>query len=254
MSTPEAITNTASGTGSNSTMFMVLALLIILAFGYIFYQQKQILERDTPLLIDGSGKDAKIQRTEPGSRISKSPIGVQFSYTFWIYVDDMNYNYGKAKHILHFGDSEGTKYCPGIWIYPETNNLYVRVNSYVDVNIPSTDFRSRIQDPCDVSDIPIQRWVCIGVVLNNRTLDVYVDGQLRRSCELDGVVKIPDGANLYINKNGGFSGKIANLRYYNRAISSTEVSSVNARGFQDWKFIETITSYTSPIRFNVDLN
>jgi len=257
METMPMVQTTSSGGSGNS--LMIIGLFVLIFILYMLYQEKKRLEREKPLIIDGSGKDGKTEMIVDGLRILPSKIGVQFSYTFWMYIDDLNYKYGKPKHILHFGNENNTVYCPAVWIYPEESNLYVRINSYFDTNLNSSlsnplEWRWRVQDPCDVNKIDIQRWVCVGVVLNNKTLDVYVDGELKRSCELNGVVKIPQDAKLYINRDGGFSGRIANLRYYTYAVSSSEMASINSGGFNDWKLIEKITSITSPVRLNITVN
>jgi hypothetical protein len=87
-------------------------------------------------------------------------------------------------------------------------------------------------NPCDIVDIPLQRWVHIGIVLWNRSLDVYLNGKLARSCALKGIPNINNG-NLYITQNGGYQGDMATLRYYNRALNASEVYEIYREG-QDY--------------------
>ncbi len=83
--------------------------------------------------------------------------------------------------------------------------------------------------PCDIVDIPLQRWNHIVVILWNRNLDVYLNGKLARSCALKSVPQLNNGS-LFLFQDGGFSGDLANLRYYNRAISTNEVYSIYKQG------------------------
>ena len=46
---------------------------------------------------------------------------------------------------------------------------------------------------------------------------------------LSGVPKQNYG-NIYVNHNGGFSGLLSNLRYYNRAITITEIQDIVQAG------------------------
>ena len=63
-------------------------------------------------------------------------------------------------------------------------------------------------------NIPVQRWVHLGLILQNKTLDVYLNGSLKRSCILKNIPKsIKQTDNIYINQNGGFNSKISDINY-----------------------------------------
>ena len=51
------------------------------------------------------------------------------------------------------------------------------------------------------------------VSVNGRTLDIYIDGKLVRTCVMPGVVKVPDSSNVLITPNGGFSGSTSTIKY-----------------------------------------
>jgi len=83
--------------------------------------------------------------------------------------------------------------------------------------------------PCDIIDIPLQRWNHVVVILWNRSLDVYLNGKLARSCTLRSVPILNDGP-LFVTQEGGFKGDMASLKYYNRAINAEEVYKVYKNG------------------------
>ena len=82
---------------------------------------------------------------------------------------------------------------------------------------------------CDIVNIPVQRWVHIAMVLHNRTMDVYLNGKLSRSCTLDSLPKFNNG-DVHINKDEGFHGEICDLMYISRAIYPSEVMSYYLSG------------------------
>jgi len=106
--------------------------------------------------------------------------------------------------------------------YPEVKG----VNSYSKLKSMNPDYYSEFELdsnlPCDIIDIPLQRWNHIAIVLWNRSLDVYLNGKLARSCTLRSIPQINNGP-LWITQNGGFKGDMASLRYFNRAINPEEV-------------------------------
>ena len=161
---------------------------------------------------------------------------------------------------------------PSIWFYPEDNNLAVRVSTMVNNTQYDTtlypDYPQKLQSAsgngvytvvnpylyhsvsknnpeqssyldttvvCDISNIPLQRWVMVSVMLWNRTLDVYINGMLVRSAVLPGVplFNVNDLSNIYVGSgraDGTFNGYISRLKYYQRAITAKEVMGLYRTG------------------------
>ena len=77
---------------------------------------------------------------------------------------------------------------------------------------------------CDLPEIDLQRWVNITVAVNGRTVDVYLNGKLSRSCVLPKTFKVDAGgysANLLTY--GGFGGQIAQTYMYDAALNPEQV-------------------------------
>ena len=52
--------------------------------------------------------------------------GIEFTYAFWMYIDDWSYKYGSWKHILHKGSPDSwPNRCPGVWLHPTENKMRV---------------------------------------------------------------------------------------------------------------------------------
>ena len=156
---------------------------------------------------------------------------------------------------------------PSIWLYPNENKMMVRVSTikgdtvydkntyansptvnggsdgstvYTAVNPVSlaannsNDKSAWLQTSyaCDIDNIPLQRWVQVTAILWNRTLDVYINGKLVRSCILPGIPVHEDDElqTIYVGSNKTFNGYISRLKYYNRAITAKDVMTLYERG------------------------
>lgn len=153
-------------------------------------------------------------------KVRNSDEGLEFSYSVWIYVQDWTRGW---KNIFVKGDKSngaGTSSAraPGLWLYPDTNALHARINTFASPN-----------EGCDIKNIPLQKWVHIVYVLNNRTVDMYIDGKLERSCVLRGVPKLNE-EDVHVCDNGGYFGKISNLVYYRYALKPDEVYNIYSGG------------------------
>lgn len=84
---------------------------------------------------------------------------------------------------------------------------------------------------CMVDNIPIQKWVNVIVSLYGRTLDIYIDGKLVRTCVVPGVVKVNNNSNLQVTPSGGFSGWTTNFNYWAYASNPQEAYNIYKDGF-----------------------
>ena len=81
-----------------------------------------------------------------------------------------------------------------------------------------------VQPVCDLPEIDLQRWTMITVVLTGRTIDVYLDGKLNRSCISASFFKVdPTGVKPVITDRGGFDGYVGNTKVANHAMNPDEI-------------------------------
>ncbi len=223
--------SSSMNTGSNSVFNkqMGYILLVILAIAIIVIvivvivnknrnRNNQNIIIDTPVNAFGMRNNR--------FTVKNSELGLEFSYSVWIYIQDWTHGW---KNIFVKGSgSPGSSVAgqpassqlraPGLWLYPDTNSLHARINTYASPN-----------EGCDIKNIPLQKWVHIGYVLNNRTVDMYIDGKLERSCVLRGVPKLND-SELIVCDNNGFFGKISNLVYYRYALKPEDIHNIYSNG------------------------
>ena len=149
-----------------------------------------------------------------------------FAYSVWFYIDDWSYRYGEPKIILGRLDADLNP-SPSIVLGAIENNVKIETTVY-----PSTETsNSGSTHTCNVANVPIQKWVNLIVSLYGRTLDVYIDGKLVRTCVLPGVAKIANNAPVYITPLGGFSGYTSNIHYYGDALNPQQAYNIYRRGY-----------------------
>jgi hypothetical protein len=208
-------------TTNSSILYILLGiiLLIVLIVVIVILVKKANKNKNNVSVLLESPADAFDLKNKSFS-VKNSDEGLEFSYSVWIYIQDWTRGW---KNIFVKGDKTdgaGTNSAraPGLWLYPDTNALHARINTFASPN-----------EGCDIKNIPLQKWVHIAYVLNNRTVDIYIDGKLERSCVLRGVPKLNDEP-VRVCDNGGFFGKISNLVYFRYAIKPDEVYKIYASG------------------------
>ena len=337
---------------------IIILILVIILIIYVLYQLYQFIKkvrRNAPTLLT-KPTNARRPDVYPAKRLPPSNVGSEYTYTFWMYVDDWNYHYDQPKHILSRG-SDPTKdpatfVCnPGVWFYPKQTNLVIRFDTYgrkpnynylpgqelsgqapsggnatfQDITLsgcqekcdslntcagfslnnktgqcilkdspysagkstqkckqdsdcgsgnycndgicaseydsygktasmmPTSDLKDT-NEICDIIQLPVQRWVHVGIVLWNRTTDIYLNGKLRRSCILKGVPKVPWGADLYRTQNGGFGGKMAQIRYFNRALNATEIYKIYSKGPLHWNLLQELSDMVPKVSVSASVS
>ena len=94
--------------------------------------------------------------------------------------------------------------------------------------------RQAFEDKCGkclVEDFPLQKWVHVVISQYNQVLDIYVDGKLRSSCVMPGFPMLTQ-ENLVLSPDGGFSGQMTGVTYYNTALGADEVYHIYKDGPQ----------------------
>tara|TARA_B100001093_G_scaffold443349_1_gene445611 strand:+ start:2830 stop:3804 length:975 start_codon:yes stop_codon:yes gene_type:complete len=265
--TENFLNSTNSFFGSNTMIAKATFLLLVLIiFVFLFYIFSKILfyflsPSETPYIVKGM-KDATQSLIIPQSTSDKSAIpiyrskneydGVEFTYSCWIYVNDVNYNENTDfKHVFHKGSTNssedaydgvyGPNNAPGVYLYNGKKNIsdnlldkYPLLGMLVRLNIyHNTDDKHepyKYYEDIFVDGIPIKKWVNVIIrVTTQNIVDIYINGTLTKRHQLSNIVK-QNYDNIYVNMNGGFSGNLSNLKYYNYAISIFEITGINAGG------------------------
>ena len=214
-------------------LLVIIGFVIILRFG-IQIMSWSYNSLKSPKLFNGmiDAKQMMIIPQDPSNKDSKTilksvnqPGGIEFTWSVWMLIDNMQYNAGQYKHIFHKGNNDiatnGLNFPnngPGLYIAPNTNELVVIMNTFDTINEEIT-----------ISDIPINKWINIIIRCRNTTIDTYVNGVVTKSVKLVGVPKQNYG-DVYLSLNGGFSGNTSNLSYYDYALSTSDIRDIMEDG------------------------
>jgi hypothetical protein len=93
---------------------------------------------------------------------------------------------------------------------------------------------------CQLENIPLQTWTNVVVVVQDRAVDMYLDGRLVKSCLFTGIPKTIVGSDFQITPDGGFMGYTAGATYYNRALGPAEVYSIYQAGHGGGSFWSSV--------------
>ena len=238
-------------------LIFVILLCIFVAYGLylivattIFNQSKIVIAGTrVPIL-------ANTYTKYPITSFNKTGNGKRRTFTFWIYINDMNKYTGQYKHVLHIGDSNDDirRASPYIFLDKNENKMFIRFSAVKDDSLTTSlssvqgltpdQFNKFMTQGIEVPYIPIQRWVHIAVVVNENanggTIVAYVDGDISKIVSTGEI--LPSGetlkvTNLELDKTGdlyvggnfegitgpGFSGLITKVTMFNYDLNDRDV-------------------------------
>jgi len=217
---------------------------VVLFQGMVMGNQQMVIVQDP------SGST----NTIPLSRSTNQTGGMEFTWSVWVFIDNLQYNEGTLRNIFSKGDGNfmvpfanaPTTYptklvdssfsdislnnsagfsnsvyminAPGLYLAPYDNTLVVVMNTY-----------DNMFENIEIPDIPLNKWFNVIIQLQGSTLNVFINGIITESVQLVGVAKQNYG-NVNVAMNGGFGGFESNLTYYNYAIGTKEIYDLVRKG------------------------
>ena len=187
-----------------------------------------------------------------------------YTYSIWLYIANWNYRVGEAKGVFVRNDRTGNP-APWVALDKNLNNIIVTLATYPSDHAQSSG--GATTHSCVLENIPLQAWANVLITLNNRALDLYLDGKLVRTCVLPGVPKMSSGSNLVLcpsagaepsqnescalemvcngkkdvlgssssggsggQGDAGFEGFVSNFQYFSRAVNPREAYAIYREG------------------------
>ena len=227
------------------TLLVMFIFFLLLKFSITFIP-KLFKESNSPYIFNGTiegshsvviPQDPKHDNAIPILRSVNEKHGIEFSWSLWMFLDDNAVSIGNTNiHIFHKGDShtyttDDNKVfhkiaAPGLYLDGQNNNLLVTMNTH------NTDETEEKLEQISVSGVPMNKWVNIIIRVKNRRVDVYINGTIKRSVELDGVPKQNYGE-IFIAQNTSSSlqgSKLSNLRYHDYALNVYDIQKLVQSG------------------------
>lgn len=166
-----------------------------------------------------------------GKRKLKNSNSQNFTFSVWFYVDDWSKNYGQRKPLLTARTETG-KTPLNITMGAEVNDLDITTECYTSTGQASTPGGSTNSKTCTLQNFPLQKWVNLIISVYGRTLDVYIDGKLVRTCVLPGPVAVDGGlGQVVLTPAASFTGQTADLTYWSTATNPQQAYNIYASGF-----------------------
>lgn len=234
---------------NSNSIVAQLAFFLLVLFGFIIllrlgisFLGYMLSPSGSPKLINGMidakqlvviPQDPEAEGAVTIARSVNADEGIEFTWSVWVFIDDLTYNSGKYRCVFYKGndyaknpnandsETQGLNFpnnAPGLYLAPNTNDLVVMMNTFNVIN-----------EEIIINDVPINKWVNVIIRCKNNTLDVYVNGSIIKSHDLHGVPKQNYG-DVYVAPNGGFSGYISNLWYYNYGLGISEIQRLVNKG------------------------
>jgi hypothetical protein len=185
-----------------------------------------------------------------GSNVPSS----NFAYSIWFYVNSWNYRYGEAKVIYgrmgakstpgsgSVSGVNGVDPCPAVVLDPVENNISISLGCYPGVDQePTTPGGTSVVHTCSVANVPIQKWVNLIVSVYGRSMDIYIDGKLVRTCLLPGVANVNNNSDVHVTPAGGFDGWTAKFQYYPDALNPQQAFNIYTQGYSSW--LSSLSAY-----------
>ena len=208
--------------------FAILFRLTVALITWLFSPSGKVM------LVDGyiNGSDSTIISQDPSIkqavtilRSNNEKTGIEFTWSIWLFLNNFTTD-TTYHHVFNKGNKEvGTNgivspnNAPGLYINPKYDGIRVIMNSFDDP----------LSEIVDIKDLPIAKWMNVVIRIQGVNCDVYVNGRLTKRRIMKKVVKQNyDDVNICLN--GGFSGYLSNLSYYNNAISIAEIQDILMSG------------------------
>tara|TARA_B110000908_G_C10207891_1_gene428661 strand:- start:412 stop:1218 length:807 start_codon:yes stop_codon:yes gene_type:complete len=220
--------------GDSKVSKLVKAVLIIILIVFAISIIKKAVtgykkyKDGSPWILKGTkdGRKRLIVLQDPGKlgsitikRSENEYGGLEFTYMFWMNIDDWAYKYGQWKHILHKGnESSWPLRGPGVWLHPKENAMRIYMNTFKNIG-----------EKVDIDNLPLNKWFHVAIAVRQKFLDIYVNGNIVKRHELEGLPKQNSG-DLYLNAFRGFGGFLSNIRYFDYYVSFAELDSALLTG------------------------
>lgn len=202
--------NVAKGSSNRTTMIVIIVVTLLLFIFVILYITFALKSRNLKgkALVANPVKLDKLDYniTIPNATLPPARVGREFTYSFWLYLerfDKETTTSGVApvhKLIMYRGNpGEAASANPIIMMDGISNKLYViikttessiasstvngNLNEILEKNYFITD--RRLEDPATnkhliltIDYVPLQRWVNVAAVIDNKILTLYLDGEI----------------------------------------------------------------------------
>jgi hypothetical protein len=266
MTTTSSISSTPSFLKSdklfdNAMMFAGVLLLIATSiYVIVIYAERYKNIRNVitqPMVAANSGiliKSKDFPTTIPNR-------GIKFTLSMWMYISSWMYNRSSNKDIFRKGDFR-------IYLDRNQNDLIIETPIFPVKTSPTSSLTDTYMtiDYLRFKNFPLQKWVNVVVIVDSRTVDLWINGKLYQSLNLPNIVYFNNADDVFIvadglpqyreeirDKNtnqptkltildkaatkGGFDGYISGITYYKYPLQRDEIVAIFENGPYPTNFV-----------------
>jgi len=208
---------------------MIGLIIGVICFALLIYFMSWYFGNQSSLSAYADASEALVI---PTTKIS-NPISANYTYSVWIYVKEWSVT--GAKTIFK---RDTKKPLMQMRQYDNTVDTFLQLSDDEIVT-------------CSVPNVPLQKWSNITIVVNDKSLDSYLNGKLVKTCVLSAFSSIPTEANaaVYLTPDGGFSGFTARFKYWGEAINPQEAWNIYTAGPGGNIFTNFFSTYQLQLNF-----
>ena len=229
---------------------LTLLFLVFLTIEYVFLTFQRIggqaLEL-VPETVTAEDEQITILQNPLDPKAKTIPVsdnertGIEFSYSFYLYVNSSTFTGEDVLFsVFHKGYPVPFPLMgPAVFVKGDSNTLRVVMNTYKN---PYTYL--------DIENIPIRKWFHCVVLCRKNSLEVYINGNLRKKLSFEGTLPYQNFQNVILfnqlkvnlfksqyitlkedmRVQGAFRGNLSNLFYFPYALSFTEIQGLMTKG------------------------
>jgi hypothetical protein len=202
-----------------NTVMTIVGIIVIAVIGYyIWYTWFSGVN-------NLSGSQINLNTTTAPASISVSsltnPKSTRYSYGIWVYVNTWNVANNKVIFsryndiVVYLDNTSAVLKCI---VGPNYNDPTVTtVSNTIDLNKVSTTNAITV-----TSNFPIQKWVYLTFVIDNQTIDIYLDGKMVKSLAIQ-QVSPDDKNNIYYGYGSGFDTVVSGFQRWASPIDPQSV-------------------------------
>jgi len=180
-------------------------------------------------------QDPKKDRAVTIYRSNNQSSGMEFTWCAWLNI--LNVAGDKKLHVFSKGgngtfDANGVMTvdnAPGMYLSNSSENgakITIMMNT---VALPGQGPDATIYESVEIDNLPLKKWFHVAIRLQNKILDVYINGTIAKRVSFSNVPKQNYG-DVYVCGNGGYNGGLSDLRYFARALNVFEINNIVMKG------------------------
>ena len=151
-------------------------------------------------------------------RSNNADKGIEFTWTVWIKIDKLPVNTTTYENIFTKGSGENQK-------GPKVS-IKANVDTTGSIVIDMDSVNSSTPESIDIANIPLGRWFNLAIRLQNKIMDVYVNGTVAKRHVFSNIPRQNFGDVIV----GKFDGTLSDLRYFDSALNVFQLNNIAMSG------------------------